>query len=429
MMNWSHLKNHAIHLYILSMPFHTLFNYSGKFPISLFISLFIFLILFIKLCQNRFIKINISLIDFFMICYLFISFTSFYLNSIQYSSLNINHLFAHFSVFILYYFNIRWAIRNSVYNLFPEKLLNLLFSLLILTFTIIFFDYILLSNGINLANYLPMEQANKIAGVGVFSRPRGFFVEPTDAGLALNAIAPIVLSYLLMLKKGKTFVGTLLLYITVSILIRSASAIVGLAISIIFVGLLSLLNHLLKVNKQLININYTFILYFIFISFFLGAFYSQFNDIINVFSVSVTNKVLFDKSDLSSTYRYEAWINTFSLFLNSPNLLIGRGTGFMSDNSDSSLSWFLSVLVENGILGLTTLLMIFVLSFRKIMKNKSNIKYGLAISLVSVFIHLFTQTGFYFPFLWLIVVLSQIDWSLFLKSENYKISRKLEFNS
>ena len=143
----------------------------------------------------------------------------------------------------------------------------------------------------------------------------------------------------------------------------------------------------------------------------------------------MTNKVLFDKSDLSSTYRYEAWINTFSLFLNSPNLLIGRGTGFMSDNSDSSLSWFLSVLVENGILGLTTLLMIFVLSFRKIMKNKSNIKYGLAISLVSVFIHLFTQTGFYFPFLWLIVVLSQIDWSLFLKSENYKISRKLEFNS
>lgn len=91
--------------------------------------------------------------------------------------------------------------------------------------------------------------------------------------------------------------------------------------------------------------------------------------------------------------------------------LLGYGPGYLSENHPSSLSWFVSVLVENGIVGMAALLMIVVYAFFKIMNIQSNIKYGIFTSFVAVSLHLMTNTGFYYPWFWLLLVLVQFDWT------------------
>ena len=42
---------------------------------------------------------------------------------------------------------------------------------------------------------------------------------------------------------------------------------------------------------------------------------------------------------------------------------------------------------------------------------KSTIKYGLMVSFIAVSLHYLTQTGFYYPFLWILLAMIQLKWT------------------
>ena len=89
---------------------------------------------------------------------------------------------------------------------------SLYYAFLLISFSVII-DQTFLAIGINIADYIPMETSNLLVGVGIFTRARGFFVEPTDLALGINTFAPIVLCFLLMTKKLNKFYIVLMLYL------------------------------------------------------------------------------------------------------------------------------------------------------------------------------------------------------------------------
>jgi len=396
-----------IFVYVLSIGFHTIFNYTGTTPVSLVSAMILACLLFSKLLHGGLKTPKLSTLDVLMLCFLLVSILSTFISILRSTDLNLNHLYAHFSVILLYYFSVRWAIYNSPYSNAPQKFLTVLYVLFILMVSILFIDYFLLVQGVNIADLLPMEKANKIAGTGVTSRPRGFFVEPTDLGLALNVIGPVVLVYLYLTKKFTSFIVILLLFLAGHILVRSAAAFVGLAIGVSVAGIDMFLKHRIRIRTVVKRTSLTQMLILFII---LLVVFFTFKGIIIDNLASVFSKVFFAENSGSANGRYNAWSNTLSLFMNSNNPLMGNGTGYLSVNHDSSHSWFLSVLVENGIIGFLILLLIVTIGLIKIFKIQSKIRYGLYVSLLSVTVHLATQTGFYFPFFWLVLVLIQYNW-------------------
>lgn len=349
---------------------------------------------------------RLSFLDLLLVSFLLVSLASTAINIAQGVHLNLNHLYAQFAVIALYYFSVRTAIENSSFVDQPEALIKFLYGLFLLMVLTLAVDYILLIKGVNIANYLPMEMANKPAGAGVTSRPRGFFVEPTDLGLALNAIGPVVLAHLYISKSYRLFTFTLFLFLAAHIPVRSAAALAGLSAGVLFSLTAALLasRGRFAVPKPVLR-NLGFLLLVV-----VGVFFA-FREVITENVMVMITKIFFAHESVSASNRYNAWRFTFSLFLDAPNPLIGYGTGYMSANHDSSISWVLSVLVENGILGILLLVSMVIFALLKISRLGSKIKYGFYISVIAVSVHLVTNTGFYFPFLWLLLVLVQCDWA------------------
>ena len=242
--------------------------------------------------------------------------------------------------------------------------------------------------------------------------------------MGLNVIAPIVISYLYLYEKMYKFYIAALLFIICLIILRSSSSFVGLFGGVV----ISLISYMLFNRKAKRDSSPSVkkgkgFFALIFISMFIFLFSLFFDQIIQEAAQDFLLKVQLAESSVSASARLNGWIDTILIFYNSDSYIFGLGTGYMSVNHESSFSWFLSVLVENGIVGFSLFGMVLISSFYRIIKIRSSIKYGLIISLISVIIHLFTQTGFYAPFLWLILVLSQYNWDR-IDSFFYKKSSK-----
>ena len=94
-------------------------------------------------------------------------------------------------------------------------------------------DYVAGVGGVDLAKSLGFH-ANSVAGGGYLVRSRGFFVEPTDFGLALNTFFPLTIALLASQKKDMKTFAYLLMYLFLMIVARSTGAIIGALIGLIF---------------------------------------------------------------------------------------------------------------------------------------------------------------------------------------------------
>ncbi len=397
--------NGLIVAYFFLIGVQTLYNPKSILPFCLVVMVCISMLLIFRASTAKLKVPKLSVIDLLLLAFLVLTLTTANYNFTAHY-LNLNHLIAYYSVIPLYYFTLRWALANSKYRCDVEMAGRLLHTALLFMLVTAAVDYLLLTQGINAAEYLPMESANRAVGIGlVIARPRGFMPEPTDLGLALNSIGPIVLGYLYSAKQTKAFHLTFWFFLIMQILTRSASAFVGLFVGIVVALLAAGIKGQLKFRISRTGLIRTVVVIGIAVIVAVNL-----SELLTDNFANMLSKISMADGTGSGAQRADRWLFTLSLFCDADNPLIGYGTGYMSGNHDTSYSWLFSVLVENGILGFMIILMTVFFTLVRISLITSKIKYGFYISLISVFVHLTTQTGFYLPFLWLILVLAQMPW-------------------
>jgi hypothetical protein len=418
-------------LFFVSLFFYTPFNYYGIMPICLIISAILLLTLFLK--NIKIPKINLVDISLFsFLIYLPINATI----NIDQIFFNYNHLFAYYAVIILYYFTLRLWIFNYLGNNFNLTLnyLSIGFILICLSGII---DYALMQNWIFLHDYFPMPESNTlISGIvnhkdnwerTIWSRARGFYTEPTLLAYAIASLGPIVLQYNLKYKSSNTFIFILLLFIIALILSRSVTAFVAIGFALIAAIILSIdeitINN--KVKSTSFIILFSALLLTILLTLFLALYNATgdsylsniFNYLTHYFDVlsrkfiGLFNEELNTSTSNSSIERSERWLFTISYILNSNNMLFGFGPGFESAGGlqgGSTLNWWLNIILDYGFIGFAIILFSILGAFYNIFINHSEMKYSLFMSLIISVIYLITHTGFYFPNLWIILVLSGI---------------------
>ena len=408
----SKLSYNLFVLFLYSFPFYTFINPGGILPFSL---IFITLIFFIKFYKSLlFIDFKIpkpNKIDLLFLLFFFNSLFSVILNYSR--GLNFNHVISHFIVFFLYYFLVRIILLDNksffLNNDLIFKLLSNIFYLIIFSvITDLFFHYI----GINLADYLPLYSRNTVFGKGFTTRARGFFVEPTDLALALNIFTPLLIAFNFENNNFKSIKKISFLYLLILVLSRSTSGIVQFVIGfsmIIFIYLLK------KKYTRFVSKN-------IFSNIFKSTLIVTFTGIIAlsslITSISETSRKLeflnSTSDSASGDVRVIYWIDSFNMFLNSDSKFLGLGTGFTTLNQ-KTFNWFLTVLLENGILGLILILLVFFFSIKSAFKMKGVYSYAFLFIYLSIFMHLMSNTGFYYPYIWLFFSLNMLILSKFEK--------------
>jgi len=199
-MNLHRLNDKLITVFLLSIPFYTLLNPTNIFPVTLLIAFLIFFTIILsssimKLKAMRFNCMDLLFIFLYLIVVLGLIGSNF--------ETNINHFLAFTIVLFFYYFLIRLTIKNSNFVSQQDNFLKLFPLLFAITFFIGVADYVLLFNEIDIASYLIMAKTGTPVMIGFDSRPKGFFVEPTDLALFMNIITPFALIFFYQHKKFK----------------------------------------------------------------------------------------------------------------------------------------------------------------------------------------------------------------------------------
>ena len=124
-----------------------------------------------------------------------------------------------------------------------------------------------------------------------------------------------------------------------------------------------------------------------------------------------------DNLSISASGRLERWQFTLDYYLNSGiyRILFGNGPGYESAGGlegGTTVNWYLNILIDYGLIGLLFIIFVFLGAFKNILKNNNkSIKFLLMLSLIFCAINLMTHTGFYFPFLWIILVLTNLNFN------------------
>ena len=391
-----------IGLFLLLATVWTPFNSGSILPLIFFQSFVLLFLLLLKGLSRQPIYLKKEPIDFLLIVFLIYSLLTSFMHSSS-NSLNINHLIAEFSVIILYYFVPMLFVKNFASAITLNDLVKVMKLCCAMLFITGIADYVAAIGGVDLAKSLGFE-ANSLAGSGFLVRSRGFFVEPTDFGLALNAFFPLTIALLASQKKDIKPFKYLFMYLFLMVLARSTAAIIGAVIGLIF-SVIFLRVRFLS-GKRLMIAGGVFLILCLPLLGLLA-------DILSV----IIMKASFSGESRSSVGRLTSYLKYLGHFdFYSLKFLIGEGTGFVSgENLPSTLSWTLSIYVEKGVIGILLYFGISLFAFIRILKFSSHIvSVGLLISLIAVGVHLSTQTGFYLPFYWIVLFLISLNWEKML---------------
>lgn len=384
-------------LYLVSFAFFAFANFGGFIPLSSFIVIGIFSIFSLKILKKKYVYIKIlDLSDKFLLAFIFLSIFSFVFSSSN--DLNLNHLFSHFFVFGFFYFFVKIYLFNSFSN-------NLIFNvsnfISVIFYSIVFtslIDFIFFGFGFNLANFLPLETRNTNFGESWGARAYGFFVEPTDLALALNIYGPLYVGFKYYFNhKFEALLGGIF-YLVLLGLTRSTAGFFEIFSSILIV----FIYKILFTKSFKISISFNLLKNIFIFLFFAIIIYSVFRENLDLAFSEFFRKLDFINSNFETgDVRVGFWLEALE-FVKSfeiNELLFGVGTGFTSYNL-KTFSWYLSVFVENGLVGLFFIFIFFIMKIVKCFKLNSSLKYFYLTALVSIFLQLFSQVGFFYPYLW-----------------------------
>lgn len=364
-----------ITLFITSFIFWNAFNYSFT-PLSLYFSLIIFMLNF------KFLSLGVILWPvqaLFLFHSLLVTPILVILNGYN---INLNHLFAE-----IYIFAFLVGASYLSYKHIRDNNYTIIFTYVYIIFALsVFVEWYFGAHGVFLNDLLGFK-TNSPAGAGIYYRAFGFFPEPSDLAVA-NLFFFILFSY----HNTSYFRGYLMILIFILITLITRSATLFLLIGIL--GSITLGSVTFK--KSTFK---TFFKYYLPV--IVGVFLLFKVPFVTEITHTVINKVSFNEIDGSARSRAEMYLFYSQLFLNGnfTELLLGRGTGFMSVNYDNSVvSWILTLFLEKGLV--FTFIFFGILCYYIILNlfRYKMLRFENAL-LLTALLPLFVQTGFYFPFL------------------------------
>lgn len=396
----------------------TLFNPKGHTPIPLLIAMGISLTLFVRFTLKPRVAVPVAAEDIFVILFLLLSSFSVAVNIHRYE-LNLNHLLGEFTIIGFYYFVLKFAIFNSRYFLKENNFYGAILTGAIILSASGVIDYFLLINGINIATILPMEEANRIAGAGIFTRARSFLPEPTEYALGLNALFPVVLVRVWE-RSNRIFLFALgILYLFSLVTTFSVGGIASVGISVAVTYLLYILISGEKASRKLKILfagGAVVIVLYLCVEVVFRGFIAE----------ALVPKITLSANMASSMNRlaaYERGIRQFNGEL--WPVLVGRGTGFFSELGEGSThNWWLTIITEKGFLAFGSIFFMLYFAFARILRIRSRIKYGMLVSLLSMCLHYNVLTGFYYPFFWLLLVSVQYQYFRERRDEIFSVFRE-----
>ena len=316
-----------------------------------------------------------------------------FLSAFNLNTNSLNYFLASFYTFFFVYILLKSLIISNIklenflkYNFYAVLFVSVFGKLEF--FSRVFFDIYIQSN-------IPRSmEANAEFNLidAILIRTYAFSEEPTYLAWYLNTLGLIAIHYLIKFKKNIIFV--------VPIFIAYLTTFSAAGFALIFLSFF--LYYVL--NFKVINlIKMTFLVFSILLIFSL---ITGFDNLIIIL------EPLYNKISLSQNQsgdRFPEWVDAYNLFLENP--ITGKGIGFYSSNDlFSPMNYFLFVLVESGIFVLLFLMIFYAIKLIKIFKSDLPNKKILFIAVLSGVLHLLTQSLFYHPCLWILLIFT--DYSL-----------------
>ncbi|MBX9993187.1 O-antigen ligase family protein [Priestia aryabhattai] len=393
----------VVKYFLITLGMVSAFSLHAWLPIPLFLGIVgLLLLLVIGIKKNY--KIIFNKEDLFLVLLLLFVFTSLTLNDI--SRTNINHAMAFFMVLFVYYFGVRSLIFNLKLEMkFINKaiFIGVIISSLYAIFEFSTKNYIPSLSFVNEYIYRPAVQDYTPLYNGSIIRARSFTEESGVFALYLNAFAPVGLLYVKERYKTLKFYFLVFL-VAISYLFSFSAGGIGFLLSSIFLcGLLWLVNNAknLRVNIKKASIFfYVTLVFIIIISMYI-------NQIIS-FLYPLLDKITLE----NDSGRFARWQMALSLFKDANwfQYFIGVGPGQVSEVfGTGTTSFYIDRLVENGVFGLACFLAFISMIYMKLNKLQTNRKYVYFISLTSVLLHYFIISNYWFPFLWIIIIIIQLE--------------------
>lgn len=394
--------NFLLRIYILFLGFISAFALTETVSIPMIIALLTAVFIFFNNSKNKnYIKIypSTTFLFFLLTIAVLLSFLI-QINDIGFHSTSLNHTIAYFTVILIFYGVPKLAFDASRPKL--ETLFKYISHGVILVSIIIVTEFTLKNFlGIDFDQFIPRpanQNYNPTFASGKYIRARGVASESGNMAMYMMMFAPFLAYYYGSMKKNKYKLIFYLSLISTSIILTfSAAALVDL----VFAGTVSILLIVFKkaksfklTRKSLLTISLT-----IFILPIIALLFTKIN--FNYFT-SIFDKLTLSETSSSASDRVMRWERTFKLFQDSP--VIGDGPGITSFlYGTGSTSFYIETLAELGILGISILMLIFLLFFMKAYKLYGGIRYVYIFSLTACLVHYFGISSFWYPWLWLLL--------------------------
>jgi len=389
--------NKLFFYYILTFPLVHAFAISGTFNFSIIVSLILLMVCF----YNR--KANFRNEQFLLIIFIFELCISDFINLGNWNEKMLNHSIAWISSIILFCFVPSFIIKKVDVKQIPKYLYIILIGSALFA-VIEFIDVNFLGSlFINKITRPPEDRAYDPIFLFSLIRSRSFFAESGYFAMFTVLIAPVYFYF-----ENKNYLKikniTLIILLLLSMLLAFSTTFFILLVfwtTLIFFiykkkGILKRVSILLFIILA-ISLLFPETTYKVLYSTVLGKFESS----------SFTERV--SSNDQSLYYIFEE----FSLL----KFIFGYGPGsYAYLHITPSVSVYINLLRDLGVLGLTIFILFLLLVIRKIVLSKSKVKIYLMISMISSLVFLQTNTAYYYAFFWFIIVLS-LNIEIFKKYE------------
>ncbi len=319
-----------------------------------------------------------------------------FLSQLILSSFNITSKFFNYSLaffysfFIIYYLNKIISISFFRYDDLLKYNFYAVLFISIFGLSEFFLNY---SFNFSIQSYIPrssIASADYNLIDKVIFRTYVFSEEPTYLAWYLNTLGLISFLYL---KKIKNVFKRLLLFLPVIVTYISTFSAAGFIL---------IISSFLIYNIFYFRIKLIFgILLSIFFTLFFVSYYIDL-EILQELVNPLTNKITFQQ--LEDGDRLPEWTKAWYLLLNKP--IIGHGLGYYSSLGQyTPMNFFLYISVESGLFITLLIIVFYITKFLKLIKLNSKEKPYFIIALISGIGHLFTQSLFYHPNLWFLIIL------------------------
>ncbi len=375
------LANFLVLLYIFFASWTNAFAINDWLPVYIVVLFLSFIsVQFKKVLMSNKIKFNYYVEDFLLI-FFFIFILLFAL--LFPTSKSLNYIAAYFiAIFINYFFIRNYIFQNlKLYQVLNANIFGVFFVSLFCNLEFFLSSF----KNIYIQDFIPrtmIADADYLIGI---RRVYGFSEEPTYLAWYLETLGLIAIWSVIVNSKNKYFRYLFISSVIITFITTfSASGIGTLFLSFIIV-------FIFRIKKNIKNI--VFFLSIISLITFVYFYFFDFFDILN-------SKLTLNQE--GSGNRKDMWLSAFIDFYKNP--LFGNGLGFYSSlGLESPVNYFLFLISENGIFPLILIFLFYLIVLYKVYKSSFQKSYFFLIAIIGGILHLFTQSLFFHPCLWLTI--------------------------